>query len=87
MKLWLLKPINGAAPPWGGHDMTYGVVVRAEDERAARQLARSQAGDEVRVDLTASANRDAWIDPALSNCVELLPEGGPGVIITNFLAG
>ena len=84
MKLWLIRPIekNGsfegtAWDPW--YDKAFGFVVRAETEDAARHLigdyAVSGSGDE---------GIEAWLDPELSNCIELLPEGEEEIIMRDF---
>lgn len=79
MKLWLLRPVGyddphaDAPPPWEPwYGRTFGMVVRAPDEAAARAEAGRTAGPE---------GKQAWIDPALSTCVELTGNGPLEVII------
>ncbi len=81
MRLWLLE--QWPATP-GGHtlyaeyDCAYGFVVRAETVAQARVLASTKAGDE---------GAACWLNPGLSSCVELKPEGEPGIVLRDFLAG
>ena len=84
MKLWLLKPmddlINDPWKPW--FDKMFGFVIRTETAEEARQIAQEYAGDE-------KYKNDAlvpWLDPKFSTCVELLPEGEPGLILNDFHA-
>ena len=65
MKLWLLRPIDQSAPPWSPwRDKVLGFVICAADEQSARSLAAADPGDE---------ESEAWLDPAISSCVELVP--------------
>jgi hypothetical protein len=77
--LWLLRPVEGLDPwancPW---DCLHGVVVRAPSEAHARNLATTERGDE---------GSGPWLDPSLTTCVELLPEGADGVILADFVRG
>ena len=41
-----------------------GFVICAADEQSARSLAAADPGDE---------ESEAWLDPAISSCVELVP--------------
>jgi hypothetical protein len=74
MKLWLLRP---ADPDFHGWDVSSGFVVRAEDERQARELASLEAGDE---------GPNFWTSDK-SRCVELERPGMPGVLLRDFNAG
>lgn len=84
MKLWLLEPLEDTernyhqpGSPWDPwYDKAFGFVVRAESEADARALANEEHGDE----------GDAWLDPALSKCVELTADGEPGVVLRDFAA-
>lgn len=77
MKLWLLRPINGAKEWKSWYDKAFGHVVRAEDETEARELAASERGDE---------GRNAWLDNKKSTCVELSVDGKEEHIIRDFAA-
>lgn len=94
MKLWLLRPLEKWSEsceedgnpwhPW--YDCTFGMVVRAPNEQAARQMAQDSGGFE-----TAGYSHEraaqmayrsqAWLSPEYSRCVELTPDGEPGIII------
>ncbi len=68
MKLWILRPIDENADPWTPWaGRVFGFVIGASDEEAARRLAASDCGDE---------GPEAWFNPALSTCRELLPVEG-----------
>ena len=81
MKLWELRPApgldtgNGPWKPWG--DQVIGLIVRAETEAKARKFAREEAGGE---------DAYIWLDGKYSTCAELLPDGEPGIVITDFHA-
>ena len=78
MKLWLLRPAKDlpAGNPWDPwYDKSFGFVVRADTETAARVMARDEAGDE---------GGASWMDLAKSTCTELLPAGEPGVVIQDY---
>jgi len=65
MKLWLLRPIDQSAPPWSPwKNKVLGFVICAADEQSARSLAAADPGDE---------ESEAWLDSAISSCVELVP--------------
>lgn len=85
MKLWILKPHDGLiygnpyppkTSPWYSiWDCSHGMIVRANTEEQARQIASDHHGDE---------GAHAWIDPKYSTCVELPAEGDPGLILLDF---
>ena len=81
MKLWLLRPIDGARAwePW--YDKAFGFVVRAKDEAGARDLAASEAGDEKR-----EQGKNPWLDRYESTCEELRAPGEAGVVMMDFHA-
>ena len=83
MKLWLLRPIEGDAlwEPW--YDKAFGFVVRAETEADARALALTDSGEETFDLLGPDTDRAAW-ESAHSTCVELLPDGEPGVVMRDY---
>ena len=81
MKLFLLENREDLAKdddPWKlWYDKAFGFVIRAIDERAARELAASQCGDE---------SKKAWQNSGYSTCVELTADGIAEVILRNFSA-
>jgi len=83
MKLWILKA-RAALPrddnPWKpSHDKNFGLVIRAESEDRARNLAQSVAADE--------APNSPWLDAKYSTCDELLSEGNEGVLLIDNVSG
>jgi hypothetical protein len=90
MHLWLLRPRDDlpiSDHPWEPFDdKAFGFVVRAETEADARQLANAAGGDECGPIRTEPyrVGGDPWLDPRYSSCVELLPDGPPGVIILDY---
>lgn len=79
MKLWLLQPIELLTTLWNPwYDKVFGFVVRAENETEARKAAAAKAGDET---------PEAWLNSHHSTCVELLPDGKPGVLLTDHRSG
>jgi hypothetical protein len=84
MKLWLLKRREDLLPghdPWSPwFDKNLGLVVRAETEQRAREIAEDAGADE---------SRDAdkpWMDAACSTCNELHASGEEGVVIIDHAA-
>jgi hypothetical protein len=76
MRLWILRPVNEESAPWEPwFDRAFGFVIGAGDEDAARQLAASDCGDE---------GPEAWLDPALSSCQELV--ASEGILMRDFQA-
>ena len=79
MKLWLLRPKKefpeGYQDPWlPWYDKVFGFVIRAETEENARKIA----------DKNAMAENDPlhpWLDPLLSDCIELTSEGEEELIL------
>ena len=91
MKLWLLRPVDGLDKgdnpwePWYGK--SFGFVVRAETEDAARELANAEAGDENRgvfLDVKTANTTQPWKDAKYSTCTELLPNGEAEVVMQDF---
>jgi hypothetical protein len=75
MKLWILRPVKEESPPWEPwFDRAFGFVLCAIDEPTARSMAASDSGDE---------GPEAWTDPALSTCNELVA-GEAGFIMRDF---
>lgn len=77
MQLWHLYKRDDTAGyfTW---DCTFGFVVRAETEDAARALASSEAGDE---------GAAAWLDTKQTTCEELTAYGEAEIILRDFHAG
>ena len=88
LKLWLLQMIedlpNEDNPflPW--YDTCIGMVVCAEDELSAREIAQSNGEDEWISDKVYANARQVWNNSKYTTCVELRPEK-EGVIIKNVL--
>jgi hypothetical protein len=86
MKLWILRPIddqtrvtiNGREVPQWTWDCAYGFVVRATDEKEAREQAYHEAGDE---------GGDVWLNEGLTSCKPLSTRGEAGVLLRDFLTG
>jgi hypothetical protein len=92
MQLWILRPqlevLEREAHPWTPpFDKTLGVLVRAESEGEARQLAQTKAGYEglgVYFGLGLAEDEiaeDVWLKPVWTSCDELTPEGDSEVIL------
>ena len=94
MKLWILKARDEDLPrddnpwePW--YDKNFGLVVRADSEARARQLAQSEAADEKRGAFLGSktSNTNApWLDAKYSTCDELTSDGSEGVLLIDHHA-
>ncbi len=73
--LWILKPVK----PWREkYDRSFGFVIRAETEAKARAFAASQSQDD---------HEGVWLDPNLTTCKELSPDGEVGIVLQDFRAG
>jgi hypothetical protein len=94
MRLWLLRPradvLARPAHPWEPpYDKVFGLVVRAPDEAAARELAHGGAGYEglgIHRKFGAFEEESApevWLDPGWTCCALLEPEGEAGVILVD----
>ena len=75
MKLWLLEPMVHWNP-W--FDTQAGLVVRAETEQDAREIAQESSGDEDRQFVKP------WLDPEVTSCFELTAEGEAGIVLRSF---
>ncbi len=78
MKLWLLGSLNKKTGKRLSYDCAYGFVVRAHSAVSARRLAGKRRGDE---------KEKFWLDPTLSSCSLLKPDGEEGVVLQDFRAG
>ena len=88
MKLWLLRPVEYLPDnPWKPrYDKAFGFVIRSNTEDEARYIANENGGDE-NGPVSFSTYRtggNPWLDPKLSTCIELLPDGEPGLVIRDF---
>ena len=82
MKLYLLRPKKnlGKNDPWEPwYDKCGGMVVRADNARAARRLAKEHGGDETR-----NHDFNPWMLAKYSTCEELKPTGTTGLVIRDF---
>jgi hypothetical protein len=68
--LWKLAPHNDWKP-W--FDCMFSCVVRAASEQAARELAHANRGYE-------STEGDGWLDPSITSCERIWPDGDAEVI-------
>ncbi len=75
MKLWLLAPIDGLSEPWRPDDVKFRFIICAATEEAARVLAAVESWDE---------GEKAWLDSALSTCVEFVPMDKEKIIMSEF---
>ena len=91
MKLWLLKPnehlTDGDNPwqPW--YDKCFGMVIRAETEERARQIAHENASDENRNEFLGefiSQTNQPWLNKKYSDCIELNQSGEEGLILQDM---
>jgi hypothetical protein len=78
------------AHPWEPpFEKVFGLVVRAEDEAAARALAQGQAGYEglgIYRELGADEEdvaENVWLEPGWTSCEELESEGSAGVVLVD----
>ena len=95
MKLWILKPqdnlpVDSSNPwvPW--YDKTFGLIIRAETEEKAREMASGSISD-VDVgtytdDWSFVCTLKPWSDKRYSSCSELGPNGEEGIIMRDFAA-
>lgn len=76
MALWLLKAIDPNGGPWSPFpDKTFGLIVRAETEEAARRI----AGEVPFID----PGSEVWADNSLVLCSRLTDDGAEGVILVD----
>ena len=87
MKIWILRPqaerIAKPDPwvPW--YDKSFGFIIQAPDEAAARAIAEDRSGDESR-----EIGVKVWLDEQFTSCVELQVDeaAGPSIIMMDFHA-
>lgn len=79
--LYLLRAIATPSSPFYriSYDVHSGFVVRAETEDEARDFANKEVSNEREYGL--------WLNPVFSTCVQLNPDGEPGVILKDYYEG
>ena len=96
MKLWLLCKKqnlvdNPKINPWyNGWDMVHGFVIRAESERAARDLIAYSGEVEPGIAVIAAygdEGKEVWLNPNYTECIELTQDGEEEIIMIDFHAG
>ena len=91
MKLYLLEVRNDrpdTPDPWSDYPhsgLLWAIVVRADDEDAARRLARTARHAGVDNVLRMYPGFDPWRNPMFTSCVELTPDGPQAVLFTTYL--
>lgn len=90
MNFWILKPREDIDPednPWDPwYDKNFTVVVRANSENRARELAHDCAGDENRgyfLSRKISNTNTPWLDSEYSTCDILDAMGEESVIVVH----
>lgn len=69
------------------YDCAWAFVVRAETEAEAREIAQSHGGDEVNRWTPKKEKLNTWLDPSVTTCLPLGPDGTPGLVIEDYHAG
>lgn len=83
MKLFKLTPKDGEWVPW--YDKCFGLVIRAEDECQAREIAAEHGGDEEIMEYRWEAKGSSvWKNSEVTICEELANEGPVGLILRDF---
>ena len=86
--LWLLKArdtLEYGNDPWSPwYDKTFGMVIRADSEKEAREVGQHKCkhNDECKEGITT----EPWIDENYSTCIQLSYEGEKKVILEDFMA-
>jgi len=92
MKLYILRPQHDLPEddnpwePW--FDKCFGLVVRAKDEKQARELAHERGMDENRGEFAGKKiafTKSPWLDEKYSTCTELHEDGEAKVIIQDIM--
>jgi hypothetical protein len=91
MKIYELRPADNLPindnpwEPW--YDKNFGFIIRADNEKEAREIANQNAGEENRGvffnEKIANTNTP-WLDEKYSTCIEILNEGEKGLIMQDF---
>jgi len=78
MKVWILKPKNDLDfydSPWSQwFNKIFTFVIRAEDEKSARELANRYSGKE------RTCIVKPWLDDKYSECIEVSTEGNSEIL-------
>ena len=77
MRIFELYPRAGARV-YSGYDSLQGIVVRARNEKHAREIAASEAGGE---------GAKVWLNEKKTACDPVTAKGDPGVICRDFYEG
>ena len=75
-KIWNVRRIGQT-----NYDLAFGYIVRASDEKAAREIASASVSGHDEDD------RAVWTDSAQSTCVEVSQDGAPMMIACSFHHG
>lgn len=85
MPIWKLMPLSTDTPDWNLSTHRGEVIVRAKDEREARQLATQQFGIAAKRTLGQSTLLNPWEDAALVSCARIqthdYQDTGPAAIL------
>lgn len=74
--------------PWEDpYDCMHSLVVRAENEEKARNIAAQLAGDEDWVMRYGDYYDGVWTNPELTECEEIDGEGEEGLVVRNYKNG
>ena len=72
MKIWKLSPIDPDSPDWCNSDYQGVAIIRAEDEREARDIAdHAFRGLPEKVSPCQKTPSSPWGDSAVTKCIEL----------------
>jgi len=91
MKVYELRPVENLPindnpwEPW--YNKNFGFIIRADNEKEAREIAHKNAGDENRGEFLREkiANTNMpWLDEKYSTCFEISNEGEKGLIMQDF---
>ena len=91
LKVYELRPIENLPlndnpwDPW--YDKNFGFIIRAENEKEAREIGNENAGDENRVEFLNSKTANTktpWLDDKYSTCSEISNNGEKGLIMRDF---
>ena len=85
MKIWILTPIenlNAEDDPWEPwYDKCFGMVIVAEDETTAREIAQSEGLDE------KVGRQTPWMEPKYTTCDELTIDKYQGLVMQDVKQG
>ncbi len=84
MKIFILKLIQ---PFNAGHDVTQGMLIRAESEGDARAMADQKTRVEYEDNGDWRPRHRPWIDTRLTSCAEMTSEGAAEIVMMDYQAG